>query len=667
MLHRQNPLEYVVGVTRKMVETRDLDALLPYVMQTVLEFVGSQHGYIILVDEHGNSNTLIDHTGRAREDKNAVDFISHSILKFVVESGEHLVLSNAMTDPRFFDARSVLHHRIRSVMCVPLIAQERVLGAIYVENRSIKASFKEVDVDPMILFANQAAMSIENARLYGELEQRVSQRTQALEVANKELAVSQSLAQAANKAKSAFLANMSHELRTPLNSIIGFAELMYKRPQFPIEEKEYLKIITQSGEHLLQLINDILEISKIEAGHNQNNVTDFNLAQLVDEVQEMMWVPAERKGLRILTSLSDDTPRHICADKTKLQQILINLLGNALKFTDEGQIEIRIKRSENQPALQTEQDHSAVMLRFEVEDTGYGIAENEMGKLFQLFSQTESGIKSRKGTGLGLAITANHVQMMGGEVSVHSELGVGSMFAFDIVVSLSDQTGIQISSPVGYHIVQVDEQYAGLRHLIVDNNKANRILLRNMLQDSGFDQIQEAESGGSALTQFESFQPDLVWMDIHMGDMDGREATRLIRLLPKGKEAVIVAVTAGVFDEMAEFHLVNGFNDIVYKPFRATEILDKMVQHIGVLFSSDPVDREERSQLDSTFVLEEAHLSELNADWKWQFCDAAKAGDFEQCHRLLNRLEGVDAEVVHALRHLIDTFRFDQLVALLQG
>ncbi|MBG1245603.1 ATP-binding protein [Nostoc sp. NZL] len=333
---------------------------------------------------------------------------------------------------------------------------------------------------------------------------------------------------AANLAKSEFLANMSHELRTPLNAILGFTQVMSRDYSLSGEHQENLAIINRAGEHLLNLINDILEMSKIEAGRITLNLSSFDLIHLLKNLEEMLHFRAASKNLELLFEYAQDIPKYIETDENKLCQVLINLLGNAIKFTDTGKVTLRVRLGTGEAGEQGERiPLYPPHLFFEIQDTGCGITPQEIDLLFEAFEQTEIGRKSQQGTGLGLAISRKYVQLMGGDITVSSMPGVGSKFAFDVQIALTCPREIP-TNQIKSQILALAPTEKAYRILVVDDSKESRLLLVKILTSLGFE-VKEATDGVEAVANWESWQPHLIFMDMRMPIMDGYEATRMIK------------------------------------------------------------------------------------------------------------------------------------------
>jgi PAS domain S-box-containing protein len=409
----------------------------------------------------------------------------------------------------------------------------------------------------------------EELRLYKDhLEEEVQQRTA-------DLVLALNAAEAANRAKSVFLSNMSHELRTPLNAILGFSNMMRKDLLLSQEQRENLDIINRSGEHLLTLINDVLEMAKIEAGRVQLEKAPFDLGSLVRDVTDMMHLRAQEKGLQLLIDQSSEFPRYIKGDEARLRQVLINLVGNAVKFTEDGGVTVRFgMKPQTTPQR----------LLIEVEDSGIGISTADQQKIFEPFVQLEN-TAIQKGTGLGLTITRQFVQLMGGSISVESIKGTGSTFRVELPVN--KVTAADVTKPesmVRGDITGLAPDQPEYRILIVEDQLENQLLLAKLMKNVGFP-VKVAENGEQALELFQSWRPHLIWMDRRMPKMDGLEATRRIRELPGGREVKIVAVTASAFMEQRVEMLDAGIDEFVRKPYRFNEIYECLTKQLGVQYT----------------------------------------------------------------------------------
>jgi len=400
-------------------------------------------------------------------------------------------------------------------------------------------------------------------------------------------------AEAASQAKGQFLASMSHELRTPLNAILGFAQLMARDNLLKDTHRSYLKIIHNSGEHLLELINDVLDMSKIESGRITLNITSFDLHHLLDTLEKMFRLRANDKGLQLIFKQASTLPQWISTDEGKLRQILINLLSNAVKFTNFGSIVLSaniIHSSETtteknlgsqiEPLAESPQDQ--IILRFTIEDTGEGIPSTHLEKIFEAFEQSDLGRQAGEGTGLGLPISRKFAQFMGGKIIVSSKLGQGSIFQVDLPVHIPKISGSSKHLSDRY-IIGLAPNQSEYRILVVEDRWESRHLLVKLLESVGF-QVREAENGAEAIAIWDEWEPHLIWMDMRMPVMDGYEATRQIKAHLKGQATVIIALTASALEEEKAIILSAGCDDFVRKPFREDVILDKLTEYLGVSY-----------------------------------------------------------------------------------
>jgi len=400
------------------------------------------------------------------------------------------------------------------------------------------------------------------------LEVLVQQRTT-------ELVDARDQAQAANQAKSAFLANMSHELRTPLNAILGFSTMVRDDPGLPERHRKDLDIVNRSGEHLLGLIDEVLDVAKIEAGRVTVEIAPFNLSALVRDALEMMRPRASAKSIELLMDASSNVPSFARSDAAKLRQLLVNLIGNAVKFTEEGSVTLRVD------AKPIDAGHRFLLI-FEVQDTGIGIAPEDQMRIFSPFVRVGKAA-TQDGTGLGLSIARRFVQMMGGTIRVDSALGKGSLFHIEVPVERAEELNVITTADDFQKVVGLEPGQPEYRILIVEDKRENWLLLQRLLRDAGF-QVQVAEDGAQGVEMFRTWQPHLICMDLRLPILGGIEAAREIRSLDGGLRVKIVAITASAFAHQREEVLAAGLDDFVRKPYRAQEIFDCMARHLGVRY-----------------------------------------------------------------------------------
>lgn len=468
----------------------------------------------------------------------------------------------------------------------------------------------------------------------------------------KSLEQARDAAEAANRAKSSFLANMSHEFRTPLNAILGFTRLTLDHQEIMPEQRENLSIVLQSGEHLLELINDVLEMSTVEAGRIELNSTVFDLHQLLETLENMIRLRAEDKGLTVHFHIKKDVPVTIKADQRKLCQILINLLGNAVKFSHQGGIELTVQCLEC--------DAIKLTLQFQIKDSGIGLSQHEAATLFQPFTQAASSTGEQEGTGLGLSISKQFVELMGGRIDVQSTPGQGAVFHFFIQAEIADARDIE-TAPVIRRAIGLQPGQTNTRILIVEDKAENRLLLRHMLESVGL-QVREAENGITGIKLFEQWSPHLIWMDMRMPVMDGYEATKKIKSTEQGQTTALIALTASAFEEQRSLILDAGCDDFVRKPFQAHVIFETLTRHLGLRFVYE--NQPDNSPLKESVDLKPEDLAGLATADLDDLRLAAASADPELMIVVIDRIDAGEPAIATGLRQLTDDFNFDHILWL---
>ncbi|MGK7929277.1 MAG: ATP-binding protein [Spirulina sp.] len=456
-------------------------------------------------------------------------------------------------------------------------------------------------------------------------------------------------AEVANQAKSKFLANMSHELRTPLNAILGFIQLLNSQSSLTPTQREYLTTIQYSAEHLLELINDVLDLSKIEAGKTVLHSVNFDLHRLFNQLYALFDQRCETQGLLLQVYWEDDVPQYLHGDERKLRQILINLLGNAVKFTDAGSITVQAR------GLSAEQP---TVLQIEVTDTGRGIAPEHLETIFSSFTQAQ---EDKGGTGLGLTISQQFARLMGGNLSVESQLGEGTTFTLTIPVQVASRAEIAPSAPRREAIALAEGQPT-YRILVADDRWTNRQFLVKLLSPFGFE-LREAANGREAVEIWQEWRPHLIWMDMRMPVLDGYEATQQIKANLNGQATVIIALTASTLEEERDIVLSKGCDDFVRKPVKKDLIFQKLAEHLGIIFiyqETSPSTARERSQSSLSANV----LAEIPAEWLQKLNKAAIIAKPNSMFDLIEEIAPQYPVIAAELKQMVHNYQFAEILHL---
>lgn len=538
-------------------------------------------------------------------------------------------------------------NELKSMLLVRTSYQGQPNGIICLNQCDRNRKWTQDEIELLEAVARQMGIAIAQAQL---LEKEQQQR-QELYLNNLALTKAKQDAEVANQAKSQFLAHMSHELRTPLNAILGFSQVMARDTSLKNSQQEHLTIINRSGKHLLNLINNILDLSKIESGRIVVQEDHLDLDDLLSGIEKMFQLQAEARGLQLTLEIHPDVPRCITTDGLKLRQIIINLLNNAIKFTSQGEVNLQVKCQNQQ------------FLIFKIIDSGAGIAQAELTRIFEPFEQSSTGKQSGEGTGLGLAICRSLIKLLGGMLEIESVVGEGTTCLFQIPLKIPDLTNPNTStnSQPNIAIAQLLEQH---NILVVDDNLDNCRLLNDLLTQIGFT-VKEAYNGQQAIEMLTNWNPDLILMDLSMPVMDGYQATTIIKNNDSTKQTKIIATTASVIQEEKDKILAMGCDDVISKPFELEELLNAIAKNLNIS-NLDYQDNSNNnlysvvSLVNTTMDLEE--LEQLPREWLQKLHYAAISANEREIYLLIEQMSPENLALAHKLKTMVSNFALEGII-----
>ncbi|MBX2864417.1 MAG: response regulator [Leptolyngbyaceae cyanobacterium MAG.088] len=569
--------------------------------------------------------------------------------------GYYVEVNDAMVDVCDKERSKILDKEATEIFKIKSLNQQLSFSQVLQEQRAIRDWEVEyaTDSQPKQVYLLSAELMLLNQRQCALIcGKNITARKQVEE----RLAQAKEDAELANRTKSQFLAHMSHELRTPLNAILGFSQLLGRDQELTEEQRNTIVIINRSGEHLLTLINNILEMSKIEAGKSSLHTTDFDLHYLLHSLKEMLGPKAHKKGIQFLLEYSQTLPQYICTDDGKLRQVLINLINNGIKFTQKGHVILKI-------GYEVPHNH----ISFSVTDTGPGIEKQDISTLFEPFTQTQLGKQSSQGTGLGLPISQTFVSLMGGKLTIESYPGQGSTFAFSIPVERPKST--LVNSQRTYrerHVIGLAPGQIIPKVLVVEDHLDTQQLMIRLLSSIGLN-ARAVNNGQAAVDLCQHWSPHLVFMDICLPGMDGITATRLIKT--QSSKPVVIALTAQTFENEKHLALSAGCDDFVRKPFLEHELWHKIAQHLDLTYMYSDTTIQPKISIPKTIPNHQdqiqQQLQEMSNTWKQELNTAVKCLNSTMILELIEQVPADKSALAEAIKLFTYDFRYDFILKML--
>lgn len=647
-----------------------LEALTNKLLHIAVENAGAQGGFLILAkqgqfwleaeisthpDAQEFAQPVITHSLplEAIGEEMGTLLVPVTLINYVIRTEREIVLEEACNADQFAQDPYIIERQPKSVFCMPMMYQGQVMGVLYLENNLISKAFTEERIGVLKLLSTHIAISLQNALLYNQREQ------------------ARQIAESANRAKSAFLANMSHELRTPLNCILGFTQLFNQNQKLTPQQSEWIEIIQRNGNHLLTLLNDVLELSKLEAGQLEIEITEFRLDHFLNDLLDMFTWQAEQKKISFNLIYISDLPELIRTDQKRLRQVIVNLLGNSIKFTERGGITLKIGYEEDfelmrihgtLPKIST--THLRSKIRFQIEDTGIGIDTKELEKIFSPFQRIEK-LKHypASGTGLGLAITKRLIEAMGGQLHVKSRLEQGSVFWVTFEFSRASESSIVKSMPEDRQIIVGFQRAKGepsCKILVVDDSRENCLFIRTLLKPLGF-KIAEAYEGKKGIEKAQQIQPDLIMMDLVMIPMDGFEAIRQLRKIPSLRTVPVVAMSTSPLNSF-----VQDSHDFILKPIVVEALLGCLKKHLNLTWCyQENLPQKINQQTDD----EDFSAIKLPVEQANLLKELAITGDIAGLLEYIEQLKHLDVKwlpLVNKVQELANDFEMEEISQLVE-